>query len=332
MSERDVPRGESGAIACDFYHRYRDDIALLRELGVSAFRFSVSWPRILPEGRGEVNEKGLGFYDRLVDALLEAGIKPVAVLYHWDLPQVLENDGGWAARSTVEAFAEYSRVVAGHLGDRVTQWVTQLEPWVTAWLGYGFGVHAPGRRSEADAVAAWHHLLLSHGRAVAVLRELVPAAEVGIALDLAHLWAATARDEDREALRWWDGWQNRWYLGSLFRGEYPEDALRDWGHLLPEVHDGDLACISAPIDFLGVNYYTSHAIAAGEAGGRRGRQVPQPGVPRTDMDWEVRPDGLREVLEREGQHRDHAVIHPAKPLVQESSRKRATAIRRWIEA
>jgi beta-glucosidase len=139
-----VRNGESGAIACDFYHRYRDDIALVRELGAGAFRFSVAWPRILPEGRGKVSEKGLGFYDRLVDALLEAGIKPVAVLYHWDLPQVLENDGGWAARSTVEAFADYSRVVAGHLGDRITQWVTQVEPWVTAWLGYGFGVHAPG--------------------------------------------------------------------------------------------------------------------------------------------------------------------------------------------
>jgi beta-glucosidase len=293
-----VRNGESGAIACDFYHRYRDDIALVRELGAGAFRFSVAWPRILPEGRGKVSEKGLGFYDRLVDALLEAGIKPVAVLYHWDLPQVLENDGGWAARSTVEAFADYSRVVAGHLGDRVTQWVTQVEPWVTAWLGYGFGVHAPGRRSAADAVAASHHLLLSHGRAVEVLRGAAPAAEVGIALDLGHLWAATGREEDREALRWWDGWHHRWYLGPLFRGEYPEDALRDWEHLMPEVHDGDLACISAPVDFLGVNYYTSSAIAAGEADGRRGRQVPQPGVPRTDMDWEIHPDGLREVLER----------------------------------
>ena len=290
-----VRNGESGAVACDFYHRYHDDVGLLRDLGVDAFRFSVAWPRVLPEGRGAVNQKGLGFYDRLVDALLEAGIKPVAVLYHWDLPRVLEDEGGWATRATVDAFTEYSGVVLGHLGDRVTQWVTQLEPWVTAWLGYGFGAHAPGRRSEADAITASHHLLLSHGRALEVLRAVAPSAEAGIVLDFEHLWAASEREEDRDALRRWDGSRHRWFLRPLFFGEYPEDVLRDWGRPLPEVREGDLACISAPIDYLGVNYYTGKAIGAG---GPRGRQVAQPEAARTDMGWEVHPDGLREVLLR----------------------------------
>jgi beta-glucosidase len=291
-----VRNGESGAVACDFYHRYREDIGLLSELGVDAFRFSVSWPRILPSGRGEVNDAGFGFYDRLVDALLEAGIRPLIALYHWDLPQALEDEGGWTNRATVDAFADYSRVVAEHFGERVPLWVTQVEPWVSAWLGYGLGVHAPGRRSEADAVTASHHLLLSHGRAVEVLRGVAPRAEVGIALNLNHHWAATDRDEDHEALRWWDGTASRWYLGPLFLGEYPVDIVHEWEHLMPAVHDGDLACIAAPIDFLGVNYYSGSAIGAGV--GERARQVPQAGAARTDMDWEVHPDGLRQVLAR----------------------------------
>ena len=196
----------------------------------------------------------------------------------------------------MDAFAEYSRVVGEHFGDRVSLWVTQVEPWVTAWLGYGLGVHAPGRCSEADAVAASHHLLLSHGRAVEVLRGVAPKAEVGIALNLDHFWAATDRDEDHEALRWWDGTRSRWYLGPLFRGEYPADVLDEWEHLMPAVHDGDLACIATPTDFLGVNYYSGSAIGAGEDG--RARGVPQPGAARTDMGWEVHPDGLRQVLVR----------------------------------
>ena len=293
-----VRNGESGAVACDFYHRYREDVGLVSELGVDSFRFSVSWPRIMPSGRGEVNERGFGFYDRLVDALLEAGIKPLIALYHWDLPQALEEEGGWTNRATVEAFADYSRVVGEHFGDRVTLWVTQVEPWVTAWLGYGLGVHAPGRCSEADAVAASHHLLLSHGRAVEVLRGVAPRAEVGIALNLEHSWAATDRDDDHEALRWWDGTRSRWYLDPLFRGEYPADVLQEWKHLMPAGHDGDLACIAAPIDFLGVNNYSASAIGAGAGDGERARAVPQPGASRTDMGWEIDPDGLRQVLTR----------------------------------
>lgn len=291
-----VRNGDSGAVACDFYHRYHEDIGLLTELGVDSFRFSVSWPRILPSGRGKVNGAGLGFYDRLVDGLLEAGIKPLVALYHWDLPQPLEDEGGWTNRATVEAFAEYAAVVGEHLGDRVSKWVTQVEPWVTAWMGYGSGVHAPGRNSEADAVAASHHLLLSHGRAVEVLRGVAPRAEVGIALNLNHYWAATERDEDREALRWWDGAERRWYLDPLFHGEYPTDIRQEWEHLMPAVHDGDLACIASPIDFLGVNYYTGSAIGVGAGSGQRAMPVPQPEADRTDMDWEIHPDGLRQVL------------------------------------
>jgi len=183
-----VRNGENGAIACDFYHRFGEDIELMKDLGVDAFRFSISWPRVIPTGRGARNPRGLGFYDRLVDKLLDAGIKPFAVLYHWDLPQALEDEGGWPRRSTVDAFAEYARIVAEHLGDRVDRWITHIEPWVVAWLGYGWGVHAPGRRSERNALAAAHHVLLSHGRAVAVLREVAPNAQVGITLNLDHLW------------------------------------------------------------------------------------------------------------------------------------------------
>jgi beta-glucosidase len=292
-----VRNGDNGAIACDFYHRYRDDIALMRELGIDAFRLSVAWPRVMPTGRGAVNEKGLDFYDRLVDELLGNGITPYVTLFHWDTPQSIEDEGGWPARETVDAFCGYVEAVAGRLGDRVAHWITHNEPWVVSWVGHGFGHHAPGRTSEADALATAHHLLLSHGRAVQILRELSPGSEVGITLNLDYAYAAGDDEGDEQAAAWVDGFHNRWFLDPIFKGAYPADMVEAWRDVLPEIHDGDLETISVPIDFLGVNNYTSPLVAA-DTDGSRSRIVRRADVDRTDMGWEVVPEGLRDVLLR----------------------------------
>ncbi len=289
-----VRGGDSGAVACDFYHRYPGDIALMRDLGLDAFRFSIAWPRILPDGRGSVSGAGLDFYDRLVDDLLSAGITPFPTLFHWDTPQRLEDEGGWPARATAEAFVEYVEVVAGRLGDRITHWATHNEPWVVSWLGHGWGKHAPGRRSEADAIAAGHHLLLSHGWAVDVLRRVAPDAEVGIALDLHQVDAASDSPADVEAARAMDGAANRWFLDPIFRGEYPADML---DRFAPPVCDGDLEAISAPIDFLGVNNYFRYVVRAG-MNGDLPHVVRDAEAPATDMGWEVYPEGLYRLLVR----------------------------------
>ena len=298
-----VRNGDTGAVACDFYHRYREDIALMRELGLDAFRFSIAWPRVLPEGRGRVNEAGLDFYDKLVDELLGNGIAPYVTLFHWDTPQVLEDAGGWPARETVDAFAEYVEAVSARLGDRVAHWITHNEPWVVSWVGHGWGHHAPGRESDAGALATAHHLLLSHGRAVEILRRNSPAAQVGITLNLDNPYAASESPEDIAATRWVDGLHNRWFLDPLFRGSYPEDMLEAWETIMPEVRDGDLEVIATPIDFLGVNNYTSPLVAADVNGGRS-QIVRRADVDRTDMGWEVVPEGLEDLLLR--LHRDYA--------------------------
>lgn len=292
-----VRNGDSGAIACDFYHRYPEDIALMKELGLDAFRLSIAWPRILPQGRGEVSSDGLDFYDRLVDALLGAGIRPFVTFYHWDLPQALEDRGGWPVRGTVDAFSEYVEAVGRRLGDRVSHWITHNEPWVASWLGYGWGNHAPGRTSEADAVAAAHHLLLSHGRAVEILRSTSPKAEVGITLDLHPVYPASGEEADALAACHVDGFHNRWFLDPIFRGSYPDDMLEYFGPNGPPVEDGDLAAIQAPIDFLGVNNYSRRLVRADPAGGHP-ISVREPDSQYTDMDWEVFPDGLHDLLLR----------------------------------
>ncbi|HTZ07185.1 MAG TPA: GH1 family beta-glucosidase [Gaiellaceae bacterium] len=292
-----VRNGDSGAIACDFYHRYSDDIGLMRQLGLGAFRFSIAWPRVLPNGRGAVNSAGLDFYDRLVDELLGHGIEPYATLFHWDTPQVLEDRGGWPSREIVGAFSEYVEAVAERLGDRVKHWITHNEPWVVSWIGYGWGHHAPGRTSEPDALATAHHLLLSHGRAVEILRAASPQAEIGITLNLDHPYAASGDPADVAAARWVDGLHNRWFLDPIFKGEYPEDMLEAWAEIMPAVHDGDLATIAAPIDFLGVNNYSSPLVAADPDGGRS-QIVRRAHAERTDMDWEITPDGLHDLLVR----------------------------------
>jgi beta-glucosidase len=290
-----VRNGDSGDIACDFFHRYRDDVGLMRELGLDAFRFSIAWPRVLPAGRGPVNEAGLDFYDRLVDELLAHDLEPWATLFHWDTPQALEDEGGWPARSTAEAFVEYVEAVVARLGDRVRHWITHNEPWVHAWIGHAWGQHAPGRTSESDAVAAAHHLLLSHGWGVEAIRRAVPDANVGITLNLAHAYPASDTPEDEAAAWRVDGEGNRWFLDPVFRGAYPADLLERNELVAPHLRDGDLDAISVPLDFLGVNNYFRFVVSATSNGPRLERDVE---AEATDMGWEVYPDGLHRLLVR----------------------------------
>ena len=290
-----VRGGETGDVACDFYHRYRDDIALMEELGLDAFRFSIAWPRVLPTGRGPVNAAGLDFYDRLVDAILERGIEPFATLFHWDTPQALEDAGGWPVRATADAFVEYTEAVVARLGDRVRFWTTHNEPWVHAWIGHAWGRHAPGRTSERDAVAAAHHLLLAHGWAVSAIRSACPNAQVGIVLDLAHVYPASPSPEDEAAAWNVDGQGNRWFLDPVFRGAYPADQLERNETVAPFVQEGDLDVISAPIDYLGVNTYRRFLVAAGADGPRF---LTDPDLAHTEMGWEVFPEGMHRLLVR----------------------------------
>ncbi|MBK9304398.1 MAG: beta-glucosidase [bacterium] len=299
-----IADGSDPGVACDHYHRWREDVDLMQRMGLNAYRFSIAWPRVLPEGRGTVNAAGLGFYDALIDALLEAGLEPLPTLYHWDLPQALQDRGGWSSRDTVDAFAEYATAVARRLGDRVRWWTTHNEPWCVATLGHEEGPHAPGHTDPAEALRVAHHLLLSHARASAAIRGNVSGAEVGVVTNYCPAHPATDGEADRDAARWFDGFFNRWYLDPLFRGEYPADAVADRiaaGHLagpeLPFVRDGDLAAISQPLSFLGINYYSRVVMRAG-ADGRREAVPPAPPAAVTDMGWEVRPECLHESLLR----------------------------------
>jgi beta-glucosidase len=250
-----------------------------------------------------VNTAGLDFYDRLVDELLGNGITPFVTLFHWDTPQNLEDAGGWPVRDTVDAFCEYVEAVASRLGDRVTHWITHNEPWVVSWVGHAWGHHAPGRTSDPDALATAHHLLLAHGRAVDILRRLSPDSEVGITLNLDHPYPATDDGADAAATRWVDGMHNRWFLDPIFHARYPADLAEEWEPIMPKIHDGDLETIAAPIDFLGINNYTSPLVAADDNGGRS-QIVRRQGVEHTDMGWEVVPDGLHDLLVRV--HNDYA--------------------------
>ncbi|GAB4460075.1 MAG: GH1 family beta-glucosidase [Anaerolineae bacterium] len=290
-----VKNGDTGNVACDHYHRWPADIALMKSLNLQAYRFSIGWPRILPQRRGAVNQAGLDFYSRLVDGLLEAGITPFVTLYHWDLPQALQDEGGWPTRSTADAFVEYADVVSRHLGDRVKNWITHNEPWVVSFLGHEMGRHAPGLRDWNAALRTSHHLLLSHGQAVPVIRGNSPNAEVGITLNLT--WADPVSPASYHAARYVDGYLNRWYLDPLYGRQYPADMVAAYqaeGYLpngLDFVQPGDLDAITAPTDFLGVNYY-SRSLVRDDAD----TSSPPPPGERTDYDWEVYPDGLYSLL------------------------------------
>ena len=255
-----VRNGDTGDVACDHYHRYREDVALMAALGLDAYRFSVSWSRVLPEGTGRVNEAGLDFYDRLVDELLGAGITPHMTLYHWDLPQALETAGGWPARTTAEAFAEYATVVAGRLGDRVRHIATLNEPFVVADHGYRIGSHAPGRTDPNAALAAAHNLLVAHGLGVEAIKAAAPEAAAGIVLNFHPAHPASGHALDLEAAMLAHDEVNRWFLDPVTGRGYPENAVRAWGWRRQEVLDGDMKLIATPIDFLGVNYYCRHIV------------------------------------------------------------------------
>lgn len=295
---------ESGDIACDHYNRWQGDIQLMSDLGLDAYRFSIAWTRVLPDGRGAINQAGLDFYDRLVDGLLEAGITPFPTLYHWDLPQALEDEGGWTNRATVDAFTEYAEAVVDRLGDRVTNWITHNEPWVATFLGHLEGIFAPGRTSWPEALTAGHHILMSHGRAVPILRG-VDNANVGIAIDCRPSRPATDSAPDVAASRHFDGFRNRWFFDPVFGRGYPDDMVklyRDRGRFegaMPWVLGGDLDEIAAPIDFLGLNYYTSLEISADDDPEAESTRVPPgPDAPSgyTEMGWEITPDALTEYL------------------------------------
>lgn len=299
-----IEDASNGDVACDHYHRWRDDVALMHALGLPAYRFSIAWPRILPEGRGKVNQPGLDFYNRLVDALLEANITPFVTLYHWDMPQVLQDQGGWAERATAEAFVEYADVVSRHLGDRVKHWVTHNEPHVAAFLGYQVGIHAPGITDGASAVKASHHLLLSHGWSVPIIRQNSARAQVGIVLNTALATPASSRGEDADAARQVDGRVQRWFLDPLYGRAYPADIVAEFAAAgcLPDggafVQTNDLRAIAAPTDFLGLNYYNRSLVKqdALANGGPFPNHVRVPDAEYTDMGWEIYPDGLYQLL------------------------------------
>ncbi len=310
-----VANGDTGDVAADHYHRYRDDVALMADLGLAAYRFSVSWSRVLPGAKGPLNPKGIDFYSRLVDELLGAGISPTLTLYHWDLPIELHEAGGWTNRETSYRFAEYAALVAGALGDRVPTWTTLNEPWCSAFLGYAAGEHAPGHTNAAEAFSAAHHLLLGHGLAVRELRAILPeTAQVSITLNPGMVRPATDSEADKAAAAKFDGLQTRMWTDPLFRASYPADvveftsAITDWSF----VHDGDLDIIASPIDVLGVNFYNPGVVEHAETGGGMAlfpgcddvRGVDIPGE-HTAMGWPVDETGFHELLVR--LHSDYGV-------------------------
>jgi beta-glucosidase len=261
-----IDNGDTGDIACDHYSRWREDVDLIASLGVNAYRFSIAWPRILPRGRGAVERRGVDHYARLIDALLEHGVEPVVTLYHWDLPQALEDEGGWCNRDTVERFAEFARVCYDAFGDRVRWWLTINEPWIVGLLGYLHGLHAPGYKGDVlGEVRVFHHLVLAHGRAVQELRRSSAGGRIGLALNLSPHYPASGDPADDEVTWASDGYVNRWFLDPVYRGRYPQDQRERYEQLLGPldfVRDGDLATIHEPTDYLGINYYAPRVIQA----------------------------------------------------------------------
>jgi beta-glucosidase len=271
----------------------------IKKLGLKAYRFSISWPRVIPKGKGIINEVGLDFYDHLVDELLKAGIEPFVTLYHWDLPQVLQEKGGWANRDTAGHFADYAAVIAHRLGDRVHYWIIHNEPSVVSFLGHFSGVHAPGIKNFVTALQVSHHLLLSHGKAVEVLKSLGDdKTMVGITLNLSPVYPASQKEEDIKAAKRYDGGLNRWFLDPIFKGVYPQDMWGYYKDKVPQVLPGDMSIISKKVDFLGVNYYTRSVVKADPRKPFGISSLKPEGPEYTDMEWEVYPQGIYEILKR----------------------------------
>lgn len=304
-----VLNGDTGDVACDHFHRYEEDIELMQSLGVQAYSLSVSWPRVVPGGPGDVEERGIAFYQNLVQRLTKAGIKPFVTLYHWDLPQSLQNRGGWANREVTDAFERYAAVVFRELGEYVDTWITHTEPVIITFNGHWAGSHAPGHTDFSEALQASHNLLLAHGKAVATLRSINPQAKIGIKNLCPMLHPASDSSEDRAACHRQDGMEIRWFLDPLFKGAYPADMI-DWftahGVVLPNMMDSDLETISQPIDFMGFNYYTTNLVSYDRnAWPLQAAQVPIT-ENRTKMNWAVWPQGMYESLMRV--HRDYGGV------------------------
>jgi beta-glucosidase len=318
-----IEDGSSGEIACDHYRLWRDDVSLMKDLGLHAYRFSIAWPRVIPAGHGRANTAGLDFYSRLVDELLSKGIEPYATLFHWDLPQALQDKGGWANRETAEAFVEYADVVSRRLGDRVKNWITHNEPWCISLLSHQIGKHAPGLQDWPTALTVAHHVLLSHGLAVPVLRRNSPGAAVGITLNFEPAVPASPSAADRDSARESDGSFNRWFLDPVFGRGYPGDVVADYvrdGRLPstepPWIRPGDLGVIAEPLDFLGINYYTrrvARSTTVPESQNASPTVFPSPESERTTMGWEVCPEELYRLL-----CRIHFEYRPARLYVTEN--------------
>jgi beta-glucosidase len=293
-----IVNGDNGDIACDHYNRYSEDLDLIKWLGVNAYRFSIAWPRIFPNGTGNPNQAGIDFYDRLIDGALERGITPWPTLYHWDLPQALQDKGGWNNRECAQWFAEYAHLMAEKFGDRVKNWTTLNEPFCSAWLGYLFGVMAPGIKDLQTAINASHHLLLGHGLATQAIRSVNSDLRVGIVLNLTPATPLHDSAADLAAAKLADGFDNRWYADPIFKGSYPKDIVEGFGKEVP-IHSGDMQAISSPLDFLGINFYTRQTITSDESA----KPLPYKpilvdGVERTAMGWEVHPQSLTDIIMR----------------------------------
>jgi beta-glucosidase len=293
-----VANFDNGDMACDHYHRYKEDLDLMKWMGVKAYRFSVAWPRVIPDGVGRVNEMGLDFYDRLIDSLLEREIAPWLTMYHWDLPEALQIRGGWNNREVVEWFGEYAEVLTSRFGDRVKNWMTLNEPLCSAWLGHLYGDMAPGIKDLQTALNVSHHLLMSHGLACQVIRSNVSEANVGIVINVTPAVPATDSQEDSNAAQLADGFDNRWFLDPVFGRTYPADVIDTLG-ASPEIHSGDMKLIAQDLDFLGVNFYFRQTVAADQNSKPLPiRSVNRENVKRTAMNWEVHPQAFEEILLR----------------------------------
>ncbi|MFC5467342.1 GH1 family beta-glucosidase [Cohnella suwonensis] len=296
-----VAGGDTGERACEHYYRFREDVRLLADLGIKHYRFSIAWPRIYPE-KGKLNREGLDFYRSLLNELKECGIQPLVTVYHWDLPQWIQDEGGWTNREAVDHYMEYARTLFEEFGREVPMWNTHNEPWCAAFLGYGVGVHAPGHRNWREAIAAAHHILLSHGLAVQAYREMGLTGQIGITLNLDHNDPASDREEDLEARRRHDGYLNRWFLDPVFKGAYPQDMM-EW--FLPHVGEydfiqpGDLETIHEPGDLLGINYYSRGVIRSGTGHSMLLTDYVLPENSEvTDMGWEIHPESLHRLMQR----------------------------------
>ena len=293
-----IENGDVGDVACDHYHRYREDVGLMAGLGLNAYRFSVSWPRVQPKGIGEPNQAGLDFYSRLVDTLLERNVTPFITLYHWDLPQALQDRGGWGNRDIARWFGDYAAIVGGRLGDRVKHWITFNEPFAFIVIGHVYGMHAPGLRDPALAFQCSHHMNLAHGNAVRALRTAVPDSVIGITQVSMPTYPASASDADRAAARRFDGFVNRWYWEPPLLGQYPADVMQRLGAIAPRMETDDLKALSPPIDFFGHNSYTRAVVRDDPESALVGAKQIDTRNAKTAMGWEIYPDHLYDALVR----------------------------------